>query len=159
MELDGKTLISPPPTVEVELVHEPARPGLGGRAWCALQVWTQNRIYDVDWGMRCFGVTDRESGEPSPGHRLLGAHLAGGQVHGETALELTYPIPRPGVTAVFEVGEHPKLEYVMTSEVTRVVLRLRVFSVPDVADAAPKWQELGGLFRLTRPGYQDPNRR
>ena len=159
MELNGNTAVRPPPFVEVEMVHDPAYPGVTERRWCALQVWTLNRIYDIDWGMRCFGVRDRQSGEVAPDHHLIGAHLAGGQIKGNSALELTYPIPRPGVTAVFEVRDEAKLEYVTTSEVTRVVLRLRVISFPEVADAAPKWEELSGSFRVTKPGWKAPNPR
>ena len=159
MEPDANTQVSAPPSVEVELVCEPVLPGQSERAWCAVRVWTLNRIYDVDWGMRCFAVSDRETGRGEPDHRLIGAHLAGGQIRGEAALELTYPIPRPGVTAVFELRDEPKLEYVATSEVTRVVLRLRVLSIPGVADGSPKWEELSDSMRLTKRRHPAPNPR
>lgn len=162
MDLDDTTVISQAPFVEVELVYETATPGMAvtGRGWCALRVYTKNHVYDVDWSMHCFAVIDLARGEAVSDHRLIGALLTGGQKRGhDTALELTYPIPRPGVTAVFEIGEEPRLEYVTTSEVTRVVLRLRVFTVPDVDKAAPKWQALSGSFRATRHGHQDPDPR
>ncbi len=158
MELDGNTLVVPPPFVEVELVYEPARPGMTGQDWCALQIWTKNRIYDVDWGMRCFAVLDAETGAPDREHRLLGAVLTGGQKRGDGGMELTFPVPRPGVAAVFELGVAPKLEYVTTSEVKRVVLRLRVLTVQDEV-AAPSWKELSSSFRATRSGYHDPTKR
>lgn len=156
MELDGNTLVAPPPFVEVELVYEPGRAGMTGRGWCALQVWTKNRVYDVEWSLRCFRVQDRETEAPIPDHPLLGAKLTGGQKHDGGELELTYPLPRPGVAAVFEVpGESP--EYVSTSEVTRVVLRLRCLSVSEKAQD-PSWKELSGSFRAvgTRPGWEEP---
>lgn len=156
MELDGSTLVAPPPFVEVEIVYEPGRPGMTGRGWCALQVWTKNRVYDVEWSMRCFRVQDRETERPVPDHPLLGAKLTGGRKQDdEGGLELTYPLPRPGVCAVFEKGEDPP-EYVSTSEVTRVVLRLRSLSVAEQAEE-PSWQELSGSFRAvgTRPGWDD----
>lgn len=162
MELDDTTTITHSPFVEVELVYETANhaAAVTGRGWCALEVHTKNRIYEVDWSMRCFGVTDLETGEPAPHHRLIGALLTGGQRRGSgAALELTYPIPRPGVSAVFEVGTEPRLDYVTTTEVTRVVLRLRVFMVPDAEDAAPRWQALSGSFRATRPGHDEPDPR
>jgi len=158
VEYDGNTLVVPPPFVEVELVYEPGRAGMTGQDWCALQVWTKNRIYDVDWGMRCFGVSDAETRTQDPSNRLIGALLTGGQKRGGEGLELTFPLPRPGVAAVFEIGEAPKLEYVTTSEVRRVVLRLRVLTVQDET-AVPSWKELSGSFRATRAGYVDPNKR
>jgi len=157
--LDAETVASPPPFVEVEVVHAEARPGIHGRGWCALRVVTKNRIYDMDWGMRCFAVTDKGSGRPSPDHRLLGACLAGGQLHAGEALQLTYPIPQPGVMAVFEVGEGPAAEYTTTSEVERVVLRLSVFTLAEPEEAPPKWHALRGSLAATRPGHHDPNPR
>ena len=159
VELDGNTLIAPPPFVEVELVYEPGRPGMSSDGWCALSVWTQNTIYDVDWGMRCFGVSDAETGEPDPKNRLLGALLTGGQTRGEGGMELTFPLPRPGNAAVFEVGTPPKCEYVATSHVKRVVLRLRVLTVAE-EDPNPSWKRLSGAFRApTWRGWGDPEPR
>ena len=122
-----QTLIAPPPFVEVELVYEAGRAGLTGRGWCALQVWTQQSVYDVD-----------------------GRNL-----------ELVYPVPSPGVAAVFEVGEGKDAEYVTTSEVSRVVLRLRVISVTE-EEKEPSWKGLSGSFEVpealrgTRVGHDDP---
>lgn len=152
MELDGNTLIAPPPFVEVELVYEPGRPGMTSEGWCALQIWTQNTIYDVDWGMRCFAVSDAETGAADPKNRLIGALLTGGQRRGEHGLELSFPLPRPGNSAVFEVGEPPRAEYVTTSDVKRVVLRLRVLTVDD-EEGPPSWKRLSGAFRATRRGH------
>lgn len=164
MELDGNTLIAPPPFVEVELVYEPARPGMTRQSWCALQIFTRNRRYDVDWGMRCFAVTELESGESNPKNRLIGALLSGGQKYGAEGLELTFPVPRPGVAAVFEVGEPPKTDFVTTSEVERVVLRLRVLALGlDESETSGRarntWSELSGSFRGTRLGHGDPGPR
>ncbi|MCA9604566.1 MAG: hypothetical protein KC619_03160 [Myxococcales bacterium] len=159
MELDGNTLIAPPPFVEVELVYEPGRAGMTSEDWIALQIWTQNTVYDVDWGMRCFGVSDVETGEPDPKNRLLGALLTGGQKRGEGGLELTFPLPRPGNAAVFEIGTPPKADYVTTSHVKRVVLRLRVLTVND-EDSGRSWNRLSGAFRAgTWRGHSDPEAR
>ena len=46
----------------------------------------------------------------------------------DDALEISYPIPRPGNEAVFERTE--RKGFVTTSTVTRVVLKLRVLTVP-----------------------------
>jgi hypothetical protein len=160
MDLDGKTILTPPPFVEVELVYEPVgRAGVSGRGWCALRLVTKNNEYDLDWSMRCFRVASRESGVEIQGHRLIGAVLTGGQFKDGDRLELTYPLPRPGVAAVFEVPGDDA-DYVTTSEVLRVVLRMRVLSVSEQA-AQPQWTELSSSFRPagphgTRPGHGDP---
>lgn len=157
MEIDGQTIVSPPPFVEVELVYEPGRPGISGKGWCALQLWTKNHIYDVDWSMQCFAVADRATGTPIEGHRLIGAHLTGGQLQEGERLELTYPLPKPGVSAVFEMRGEKSSEYTTTSAVRRVILRLRVLSVSQDS-ANPQWKELSSSFaaqgpRGTRPGH------
>jgi len=155
-----QTIIAPPPFIEVELVYEAGRAGLTGRGWCALQIWTLNRVYDVDWGMRCFCVTDRATDEPIPGHQLLNAKLTGGQKRDGHQLELLYPVPAPGVAAVFEVGEGKAAEYVTTSEVSRVVMRVRVISVTEELKE-PSWKGLSGSFEVppelggTRPGHSE----
>lgn len=156
VELDGKTLIAPPPFVEVELVYEAARAGVTSEGWCALEVWTQNHVYEVDWGMRCFAVRDARTRAEQTGHRLVGALLTGGQHRGGGSLELSFPLPRPGNSAVFEVGEPPRVEYVTTTEVSRVVLRLRVMSIPEDEDSSPSWKRLSGAFRATRRGHGAP---
>lgn len=144
-ELRETTSVSMPPFVEVELVHERGHMGMTTKPWRALEVWTQNRIYVTDWNMRCLEVIERPSGESDPDHPLLGAFLAGGQRQEEDHMEMSYPCPRPGTEAVFEYRGVRK-GYVNTSTVTRVVLRLRVLSVPRER-ALPMWEELA----LTRP--------
>jgi hypothetical protein len=101
------------------------RPGLSGAGYCALQLWTQNNVYDVDWSMHCFRVANKDTGDPIVDHPFLGARLNGGQKQDGDGLELTYPIPRPGSIAVFELPDR----YVTTSEVVRVVLRVRVIAI------------------------------
>lgn len=135
---DGHTLIAPPPFVEVELVYEPGRPGLSGAGYCALQLWTQNNVYDVDWSMHCFRVANKDTGEPVVDHPFIGARLNGGQKQDGDGLELTYPIPRPGSIAVFELPDR----YVTTSEVNRVVLRVRVIGIKEESEAKPLWETL-----------------
>lgn len=149
-----------PPTVEVEMCYEPASEArVSGRGWCALRLYTANRTYDIDWSMRCIKVTDRHTDVEVPNHQLLEAVLTGGQLREGERLEISYPLPRPGVAAVFEIpGEKP--EYITTSEVKRVVLRMRVVGVTEKT-AQPQWTELSSSFRAvgpngTRPGHGDP---
>ncbi|MCS6798710.1 MAG: hypothetical protein NZ898_09285 [Myxococcota bacterium] len=141
------TVVTLPPFVEVELVYERAQEGMRHERWCALEVWTQNRIYACDWAMRCIQVIDRASGVVDLKHPLLGSLLAGGQRKEDEAMELCSPIPRPGTEAVFEYVP-PRKGFVNTSTVTRVVLRLRVLTVPlapRAVDAA--WDRLSDLRR------------
>lgn len=122
------TAASLPPFVEVELVYQTGRAGMvSSNRWLALEVWTRNRIYCCDWGGKCVQVVDRAT-EKAVAHDLLGAVLAGGQSMHDDALEISYPIPRPGNDAVFERTE--RKGFVTTSTVTRVVLKLRVLTVP-----------------------------
>ncbi|MFK7985222.1 MAG: hypothetical protein AB8I08_04255 [Sandaracinaceae bacterium] len=151
MKLDGSTVVTAAPFVEVELCYEPpGEPGtkVSGRGWCALRLETKNNVYDLEWSMRCFQVRDKKHGSLIPNHKLLGAQLTGGQLRANQKLELTYPLPRPGVSAVFELpgGRH---EYITTSEVTRVVLRMRVIGVGEESQARPQWKELSDSFAPT----------
>jgi len=136
---DDATATTLPPFVEVEFVYETGRPGMDTSPWRCFEVWTRNRIYSTDWSMVCIEVRDRESGQVVTDHTFLGAKLSGGQTREDDAIEVTYPCPRPGCEAVFE---HPKRRgFMTTSTVVRVVLRLRVLTVPH-ADLTPTWDEL-----------------
>lgn len=139
-DLRVSTAASMPPFVEVELVYEQGHIGMVTQPWQALEVWTQNRVYVTDWHMRCLEVRERPSGHSDPEHPLLGAFLAGGQRQEEGHMEMCYPCPRPGTEAVFEYRGVRK-GYVNTSTVTRVVLRLRVLTVPQDR-MVPTWDEL-----------------
>ena len=127
IEFDDDTSATLPPFVEVELVYQTGRPGLvSSQRWRALEIWTRNRIYRCDWSGKCVQVVDQKT-DKAVAHELLGAKLAGGQAMHEDALEICYPIPRPGNEAVFERPE--RKSFVTTSTVTRVVLKLRVMTV------------------------------
>lgn len=139
-EFDDKTQRSLPPFVEVEVVYQAAGPGVQSeQAWRAFEVWTKNRVYSCDWAMLCTRVVDRKTGKMDPKHSLLGARLSGGQLQGESGIEISYPCPRPGYEAVFQ-SKHGR-GYTTTSEVTRVVLRLRVLTVSN-NDLVPAWDDL-----------------
>ena len=136
---DDATVTTLPPFVEVELVYETGRPGMDMSPWRSFEVWTRNRIYSTDWSMVCIEVRDRKTGKVDPTHTFLGAKLSGGQTREDHAIEVTYPCPRPGCEAVFE---HPKRRgFMTTSTVVRVVLRLRVLTVPH-EQLDPTWDEL-----------------
>ena len=136
---DDATVATLTPFVEVELVYETGRPGMDMSPWRAIEVWTRNRVYSTGWDMICVEVRDRDTGQVNPTHTFLGAKLSGGQTREDDAIEVTYPCPRPGCEAVFE---HPKRRgFMSTSTVVRVVLRLRVLTVPH-EKLTPTWDEL-----------------
>lgn len=134
-----QTAVTLPPFVEVELVYETGRAGMPQGKWRALEIWTRNRVYSVDWTMTCIGVVDRQTMQENPNHTMLGCRLAGGQTKEEDAIEITYPCPRPGCEAVFE--HTTRKGFMTTSTVLRVVLRLRVLTVPH-NQVTPTWDDL-----------------
>ncbi len=149
---DEATAVSLPPFVEVELVYERGHLGMNTGPWHAFEVWTRNRIYVTDWSMRCIQVVDRKTSRLDENHSLVGAYLAGGQRQTDDYTEMTYPCPRPGTEAVFEYRGIRK-GFVNTSTVTRVVLRLRVLTVPKER-VVPVWDELTS-DRLRLPSWDD----
>ncbi len=142
------TSIALPAFVEVDFVYEVGGPdSVKTTQWRAIELWTRNRIYGVDWSMKCIEVLDRDTRKEDPSHALLGCFLTGGQRHDEHGnLELTYPCPRPGTEAVFE-NRARRGAFAQTSTVERVVLRLRVLSVkPERAEE--EWEELSASFQM-----------
>lgn len=136
----GVTATTLSPFVEVDLVHETGTASTAQAPWRALEIWTRNRIYGVDWNMICIEVIDRDTGALDPNHALLGAKLAGGQIREDGRVELSYPCPRPGCEAVFQ-PPHRKGGFAQTSTVLRVVLRLRILTViPE--QMANAWSDL-----------------
>jgi len=129
------------PLVEIEVVHQSGPAPHTESPLRTLEVWTQNRVYTMDPAMICVRVTERASLEAIEDHPFLGQRMVGGQSTEGTAIELSYPFPRPGTEAVFEQAD-PKIgHFSRTSTVTRVVLRLHLISVnPSVV--APTWAEI-----------------
>ena len=140
------------PAIDVELVVERKTTPYIDRPWAALEIWTQNRIYSVDASMTCLEVVDKASGKPEPQHPLVGAHLVGGQHQDGATIELSHPFPRAGSEAVFEqLAGSKAARFSHTSEVERVVLRLRVLTVAPES-VISSWQDLAGsLQAVTAP--------
>jgi hypothetical protein len=118
--------------------------------WVALEIWTRNRIYFVDGLMRCLRVVDRATNRDDVDHALLGATLTGGQRRTGRHLELSQPLPLPGMNAIFRHpaaarGIHPFGE---TSQVDRVILRLGL-TVVDIEALGESHHELTARFFLT----------
>lgn len=118
--------------------------------WVAIEIVTRNTIYLVDGAMRCVGVVDRATNRREQDHSLLGATLTGGQKRAENRLDLSQPLPLPGMAAIFRRpaaarGIHPFGE---TSPVERVVLRIGVTAV-EVDKAGESFHELTARFFLS----------
>ena len=127
------------PMVDVEVVHERSRvprpPGFPG----CYEVWTQNNVYAVDARMRCVEVRERATGDVRGDHPFLNARLVGGQFQ-QDSMEMSYPLPRPGSFAVFEMKKNNRRQFTRTSAVERVVLRMRIVTIAD-ASIAPPWED------------------
>jgi hypothetical protein len=138
------------PAIDVELVLERRTTPYVDRPWPAVEIWTQNRVYSLDSALRCLEVVDKSTGKPEPRHPLIGAHLVGGQhEEGDGVMELSHPFPRVGSEAVFEQQSGSNARFSHTSNVERVVLRLRVLQVaPD--RTVPAWQDITARFGAPR---------
>jgi hypothetical protein len=128
------------PLVEIEVVRERSRaPRPEPLAGC-YEIWTQNNVYVVDSRMRCLVVREVGSGESKADHPFVGARLVGGQTQ-DVAMEMSHPLPRPGSHAVFEIRKGNRRQFTRTSQVERVVLRLRIVTIADGIEV-PTWDDL-----------------
>jgi hypothetical protein len=125
--------------VELFVIDESQIPG-ERRAWRAAEIWTKRRIYGLDSTFRCIEVIDRESGKPET-HELIGARLGGGRLRDKESVKFSYPLPLPGMEAMFT--KQKKHGY--TSAVERMIVRIRVLHTsPD--DTAPTWDEIASRW-------------
>ena len=126
------------PMVDVEVIHERSRvprpPSFPG----CYEIWTQNNVYAVDARMRCVEVRERGTGDVRSDHPFVGSRLVGGQFQ-DDSMEMSYPFPRPGSFAVFEMRKNNRRQFTRTSAVERVVLRMRIVTIAD-ASIAPPWE-------------------
>jgi hypothetical protein len=130
----------PKPLVEVEVLRERSRVPRPEPFMGCYEIWTQNNVYAVDARMRCIAVRELSSGEAKTEHPFVGARLVGGQAQ-EDAMEMSYPLPRTGAYAVFEMRKGNRRQFTRTSPVERVVLRMRIVTIADGAEA-PAWEDL-----------------
>ena len=126
------------PMVDVEVIHERSRvprpPSFPG----CYEIWTQNNVYAVDARMRCVEVRERGTGDVRTDHPFVGSRLVGGQFQ-DDSMEMSYPFPRPGSFAVFEMRKNNRRQFTRTSAVERVVLRMRIVTIADTT-IAPPWE-------------------
>jgi hypothetical protein len=141
-------LVQPPDAphdLELEEIVERGTPRLLGDAWCAVEVWTQNRVYGLDGALVCRFVRDRRTNATQDDHPVLGARLLGGQRRAEDGriTHVAHPFPRRGMAAVFATGMGARLRVSETSSVTRVVVRQRVVELTAEV-TAPTWDAIVG---------------
>jgi hypothetical protein len=129
------------PLVEIEVMRERTRTPRPNPFSGCYEIWTQNHVYALDARMRCVEVRTPQTNEVRADHPFLGGRLVGGQAQ-EDAMEMSHPLPRPGAFAVFELrNKKNRRQFVRTSPVERVVLRLRIVTIADGAEV-PSWEEI-----------------
>lgn len=128
------------PLVEVEVLRERARTPRPQPHEGCYEIWTQNHVYALDARMRCVEVKTPQTNQVRSDHPFLGGRLVGGQLEGD-AMEMSHPLPRPGSFAVFELRKKTRRQFVRTSAVERVVLRLRIVTIADDGDV-PSWEDV-----------------
>jgi hypothetical protein len=129
------------PLIEVSVTHEHGPAPSARRLSEAVEIITRNHIYLLDSALRCIQVRAASSGQPVTDSGFLHARLVGGQVNTEDATELSYPFPRPGAVAVFEVRKGRARQFHTTSPVQRVLMRLSIVTVTRTR-AIPTWEEI-----------------
>ena len=135
-----------PRTVELFVVDESQLPGGERRPWRACEVWTKRRIYGLDSTFKCVEILERASGRPEETHELLGARLGGGRLREKDTVKFSYPLPLPGMEAMFTKAK----KHGYTSAVERVIVRIRVLHVaPD--DQSPTWDEIASRWSEPPP--------
>lgn len=132
--------------IELLVVDEKQAPAGERRPWRAAEVWTKRRIYGLDSTFRCVEILDRQTGRPEPTHELLGARLGGGRHREKDKVRFSYPLPLPGMEAMFSKGK----KHGYTSAVERMVVRVRVLHTsPD--EAAPSWDDIASRWSEPPP--------
>jgi hypothetical protein len=123
--------------VELVVIEESQTVGSGRRPWRAAEVWTKRRVYGLDSSFKCIEILDRETGRPEVGHDMLGARLGGGRLRGRGTARFSYPLPLPGMEAMFLKGK----KHGYTSPVERIIVRIRVLYT-SADEAPPTWEEI-----------------
>lgn len=132
----------------IELIVIDERQVAGGerRPWRAAEVWTKRRVYGLDSTFRCVEILDRETGRPELTHEMLGARLGGGRMRDKDAVRFSYPLPLPGMEAMFSKGK----KHGYTSAVERMVVRIRVLHT-SADEASPSWDDIASRWSEPPP--------
>ncbi len=127
--------------VELLVIDEHQVAGGERRPWRAAEVWTKRRIYGLDSTFRCVEVLDRETGHPERSHEILGARLGGGRTRKADTVRFSYPLPLPGMEAMFSKGK----KHGYTSAVERMIVRIRVLHT-SADEIAPSWDDIASRW-------------
>jgi hypothetical protein len=136
--------------IELVVVDETQIPGGERKPWRAAEVWTKRRVYGLDSTFKCVEILDRGTGRPEIGHEMLGARLGGGRARDKETVRFSYPLPLPGMEAMFMKGK----KHGYTSTVERMVVRIRVLHT-SADDTQPTWEEIANRWSDVPP---DPRR-
>jgi hypothetical protein len=136
-----------PQRAAVEVEMRKISPQAVKHARIAYEIWTRNRVYNLDASLQCFDVIDLATGTSNERHPFVGARLVGGQMRQGEHAELSFPLPAPGADAVFQkTDEQQRIRLAITSTVTRVILH-----VHQVEVRGPERDHTWG--RITRTGH------
>lgn len=127
--------------VEIVVVDENHLQGLERKRWRAAEVWTKRRVYGLDATFKCFEILDRQTGRLEVGHDMLGARLGGGRRREKDTVHFSYPLPLPGMEAMFVKGK----KHGYTSTVERMIVRIRVLHT-SAGEALPSWDEIANRW-------------
>jgi len=132
----------------IELVVVDERQVAGGerRPWRAAEVWTKRRVYGLDSTFRCVEILDRQTGRPEVTHEMLGARLGGGRMRDKDAVRFSYPLPLPGMEAMFSKGK----KHGYTSIIERMIVRVRVLHT-SADEASPSWDDIASRWSEVPP--------
>jgi hypothetical protein len=116
------------------------------RPWRAAEVWTKRRVYGLDSTFRCVEILDRQTGRPEQTHEMLGARLGGGRLRDKETVRFSYPLPLPGMEAMFSKGK----KHGYTSAVERMIVRIRVLHT-SADEASPSWDDIASRWSDVPP--------
>lgn len=128
-------------SVELFVIDETQLPGGERKPWRAAEVWTKRRVYGLDSTFKCVEILDRETGRPELAHDMLGARLGGGRLREKDTVRFSYPLPLPGMEAMFMKGK----KHGYTSAVERMIVRIRVLHT-SADEAIPSWDEIASRW-------------
>jgi hypothetical protein len=132
--------------IELLVIDEQQVAGGERRPWRAAEVWTKRRVYGLDSTFRCVEILDRETGRPEVTHEMLGARLGGGRMRDKETVRFSYPLPLPGMEAMFSKGK----KHGYTSAVERMIVRVRILHT-SADEAAPSWDDIASRWSEPPP--------